>query len=168
MPEAAHELNNVLLVVQGLATMLGRRYPDDVRTRADVEEILAATSRGAALVRRITSAAPGTIAGPLDVGTELAAAVADELPWIAGPGAELVLEVEEELPPVRYERLAFRGMLAALVRRAGDALAGRGRVTVRATRGTGFVVLSVAAADEPEKTAPEGWAVFSVYLPFWD
>ena len=63
---------------------------------------------------------------------------------IAGPGVDLVVECEDDLPPVRFDAGAFRLLVVELVRAATEAMDDHGRIAVRASNGNGFVRLTVA------------------------
>lgn len=63
---------------------------------------------------------------------------------IAGPGVDLVVECEDDLPPVRFDAGAFRLLVVELVRVASEAMDDEGRIAVRASTGPGCVRLTVA------------------------
>jgi signal transduction histidine kinase len=74
----------------------------------------------------------------------------------AGRRNELVIECDPNLPAVRYDSVELRRTLMELVERAAAAVAGRGRIVVRAKAVTGRVVV-LAVGDEA-----------TLYLPVWD
>ena len=57
--EVAHDLNNVLLSIQTLATMLEGRLAKGTTEHEDVVEILRATEQGAAIVHQLVTLAGG-------------------------------------------------------------------------------------------------------------
>jgi signal transduction histidine kinase len=63
---------------------------------------------------------------------------------LAGPHIDLVIECEAELPPVRFDSVAFRRIVVDLVRNAADAIPDSGRIAVRAAAQREHVVLTVA------------------------
>jgi signal transduction histidine kinase len=63
---------------------------------------------------------------------------------IAGPDVDLVVEVEDGLPPVRFDPGAFRLLVVELVRVSSEAIVDRGRIAVRAAAQPTCVVLTVA------------------------
>ncbi|HLX20313.1 MAG TPA: ATP-binding protein [Gaiellaceae bacterium] len=63
---------------------------------------------------------------------------------LAGPHVDLVVECEDDLPPVRFDQAVLRRVVVDLVRNASDVLADEGRIAVRASASTGRVVLTVA------------------------
>jgi signal transduction histidine kinase len=80
---------------------------------------------------------------PLDVDSVLAR-LRRLLDRIAGPGADLVIDHEVGLPPVRFDPGAFRLMLVELVRVGSEMTGGGGRILVRACAQDDCVVLTVA------------------------
>jgi nitrogen-specific signal transduction histidine kinase len=74
----------------------------------------------------------------------------------AGGRKELVIECDPNLPAVRYDAVELRRTLMELVERAAAAVADCGRIVVRATAGTGRVVVLAVGNDA------------TLYLPVWD
>jgi signal transduction histidine kinase len=73
---------------------------------------------------------------------------------IAGPGIDLVVEVEAGLPPVRFPVGAFRLVVVELVRVASETIVDRGRIAVHASAEPGSVLLTVADSG-PERAGDE-------------
>jgi C4-dicarboxylate-specific signal transduction histidine kinase len=63
---------------------------------------------------------------------------------IAGPDVDLVVDVDAGLPPVRFPLSAFRLLVIELVRAGTEAVVDSGRIAVRASAGTGSVLLTIA------------------------
>ncbi len=151
--EVAHDLNNVLLSIQTLATMLEGRLAKGTTEHEDVVEILRATEQGAAIVHQLVTLA-GAAAGPegrtdpngssaaLPILTtmksvqplDVDAALADMrrlLGRIAGPDVDLVIECEPRLSPVRFNASVLRHIVIDVVRTGSSGDAG-GRTDRRA------------------------------------
>lgn len=92
---------------------------------------------------------------PLDVAASLAE-MRLVLGLAAGLRTELVIECDPNLPAVRYDAGELRRTLMELVDRAAVALADRGQIVVRATVGSGRVVV-LAVGDDA-----------TLYLPVWN
>jgi two-component system, cell cycle sensor histidine kinase and response regulator CckA len=143
--EVAHDLNNVLLGIQALATMLEGRLPEGTVEHEDAVEILRATEHGAAIVRQLVTlggGGPGP-AEPLRVDAALDE-VGRLLDHLAGKTVHLAVDVPAELPPVRFDGCALVRIVANLVRNAGEAMPNGGVVSVRAAANDGRVVLTVS------------------------
>jgi C4-dicarboxylate-specific signal transduction histidine kinase len=63
---------------------------------------------------------------------------------IAGPDVDLVVDADAGLPPVRFPVSAFRHLVIELVRAGTEAIVDSGRIAVRASAGTGSVLLTIA------------------------
>jgi two-component system, cell cycle sensor histidine kinase and response regulator CckA len=81
---------------------------------------------------------------------------------IAGPDVDFVVDVEDGLPPVRFDRGAFRSVVVELVRTASAAIVDHGRIAVRASSGPGSVVLTVADSGpgRPDDELPGPFELF--------
>ena len=143
--EVAHDLNNVLLGIQTLATMLEGRLSEGTTEHEDALEILRATEHGAAIVSQLVTLAGGGArpAGPLRIGAALGE-VDRLLDHLAGKTVRLAVDVPAELPPVRFDGCALLRIVANLVRNAGEAMPSGGVVSVRAAANDGRVVLTVS------------------------
>jgi signal transduction histidine kinase len=73
---------------------------------------------------------------------------------IAGPHVDLVVDVEDGLPPVRFDPGALRFVVVELVRSASTAIVDHGRIAVRASSEPGSVLLTVADSG-PGRTDDE-------------
>jgi len=143
--EVAHDLNNVLLGIQALATMLEGRLPEGTVEHEDALEILRATEHGAAIVRQLVTLGGGGArpAGPLRVDTTLGD-VGRLLHHLAGKTVRLAFDVPAELPPAQFDGCALLRIVANLVRNASEAMPNGGVISVRAAANDGRVVLTVS------------------------
>src|SRR2546428_5390154 len=94
----AHDFNNVLTAIAGYAELLREDLPGDDARRADVEEILRATDRAAALTRQLLAFSRRQVLAPrvLDLNT-VVASVDNMLRRLIG--ADLALRTARAPPP---------------------------------------------------------------------
>jgi PAS domain S-box-containing protein len=127
----AHDFNNMLTVVKGCAEMALEKLPPADPVRADVEEILGAADRSAALVRQLLAFARKQTIAPkvLDLNDTIAPMLT-MLKQLIGEGVELVWKPGTDLWPVNMDPSQIGQILVNLVINARDAIARVGRVTV--------------------------------------
>ena len=127
----AHEVNNQMTVVLGSAALVLRRrdLPDVVRQ--DVEEILRAGERAAAVTGQLLAFSRRQLlqVTALDVAT-VVAGLAPVLRRALGESCALELRLAEGLPPVRADRGQFEQVLLNLVLNARDAMPRGGQLTI--------------------------------------
>lgn len=125
----AHDVNNVLTVINGHADLLLATLPGDDPSRADVQHIRRAGGEGAELAARLVALAKRT---PSQLpGVDVAAVAREALPTLGGllgPGVRLELLVDDPLPAVRVDPRGVEQVLANLVRNAAEASAESVRV----------------------------------------
>lgn len=141
----AHDFNNILVAIQGYASLLQERHAGN-GTERELAEIVRATERASTVVAQLLAlgGAPTGLPCELHIGPAL-----DELRsmlgQLAGRGIELAIDVPEDLPAVRLSCGAFQRVLANLVLNAAQAMPRGGRITIRgAPHGRGFVLLTVS------------------------
>ncbi len=127
----AHEFNNILSVIKVYGSALRRGYdPKDPR-RADVEEIIAASDRAAAVARSLLtfSRREALEAVPVDLGAVVRSAERLVRPLLRG---DIRLEVSAQAGPlpVLADPVQVEQVLINLVTNARDAIDGPGRITV--------------------------------------
>ena len=132
---AAHELNNLQLVVQGNLELTAETLPADSRARGWVQNAQAASARAAALTNHVLlTAASGMTAveaAPIDTLVRNAAPL---LGLLLGRRATLSIDPDGALLPVRCKPAALHHVLMELVENAGEAAgAGQGRVRLSTT-----------------------------------
>ena len=121
--ELSHDINNYLTGILGNATMALRKLEADSECRGLVQEIERAALHAAALTERML-----TFAGRVDLAAEpvdLAGLIRqmERLVKLAVPsGAELVLDLDPDLPAVRGDGGKLRDLVMQLVLNAGEAL----------------------------------------------
>ena len=122
----AHDFNNVLGVIYGYAELLRGRVGDD-ESRADLDDLLRAASRGKELVERILQVSRRGTArrARLDLGApvaETAALLRSTLP----PSVELAVDLATDVPPVVADATAVHQVLLNLATNSAHAIAGSG------------------------------------------
>lgn len=130
----AHDVNNLLTVVQACATFIREDLPSDHAARRDVDEIIEAVSRGSDLTRRLlafSKHAPLPSSGNVDVSAAVHALV-DMLRRALGAGVELVMDIASDIGRAEIYPGAFDQIVVNLVVNARDALAEVGRIRIEA------------------------------------
>jgi PAS domain S-box-containing protein len=127
----AHDFNNLLAVITGSAELAGSALAADDPVRADIEGIIEAAQRGAALTRqllifsRLEPSRPETL--------DLNKVVADTerlLRRTIGEDIELVTDLAPGLPPITIDRSKLEQVIMNLVVNARAAMPRGGKLTV--------------------------------------
>jgi two-component system, cell cycle sensor histidine kinase and response regulator CckA len=132
------------------------RLPDESQTRRDAAEIKNAAESAARVTSDLValSQQQGLMPRPLDI-TLIVKEMERTLRRAVGPAVDLMLDLDEAIPPVEADRGQIERILMNLVVNARDAAGSGGRVTVstRTDAATGRVRLSVAdtGAGIPEE-----------------
>ena len=141
----AHEVNNQMTVILGLAELM-REHPSlDGPLLADVDEIRAAAERAARVSAQLLAFSRQQTVAPvlIDLNTVvLAAALQVELQL--PPGVRLALDLGEALSRVRIDPAALKQAVLDLARNAVEAMRGDGTLTLR----TGMRRLDAAELEE--------------------
>jgi PAS domain S-box-containing protein len=128
----AHDFNNLLMVINGYSEILMGRTPEGRPGRHELEEILKAGQKAAALTSQLLGFSRRQIARPRVV--DLPAVMEDleaDLRKLAGPGAEVTFRHEVGVSPVKIDPGQLEQVLVQLVHNARDSLVdGKGRITV--------------------------------------
>ena len=137
----AHDFNNLLAAVMGFARDLRRELPPGSPQLEDVEEILAASQRGAQITRSLLAFARQQALGVrrVDAG-ELLRGVERLLRGTLAPGQTLELELAEEPLPLEVDHVQLELVLVNLAANARDAMGPSGRLRIETsseTRGRG-------------------------------
>jgi len=126
----AHDVNNVLQVIEGAAALIKRRPASAVRF-ADV--VLSAVGRAAAIVHRLLAFArcDELRSQPLQV-TGLLTELEQVLSATLGSNIAICCDVDPQLPLMRADRGQLQTALINLATNARDAMPGGGTLTLRA------------------------------------
>lgn len=148
----AHDFNNVLTIIQGAASMLRIRLRDSERGRDDVEEILTATDRAAALTRQLLLFSRRGPEEPKIVDVRAACADVERmLRRLVGVDVELALSLGEHPARVRIDPGQLEQVVLNLAVNGRDAMPEGGRLSIAVDR----VVLS-RAIDSVDGPIPPG------------
>ena len=129
----AHDLNNVLQVVQGGAALLERRPGDEAGVRRLARLVMEATERGAAVTHRLLA-----FSRQSDLTTEtveparLLASLQEILVHTLGVGVRVELDLAPDLPPLLADKAELETVLVNLATNARDAMSGSGTLTFSA------------------------------------
>ncbi|HVT52759.1 MAG TPA: response regulator [Dongiaceae bacterium] len=129
----AHDFNNLLMGILGCLTYLGKKLPNDDKSKRFLKAAQESAERGAALTKRLLAFArrqelhPETIA--LD---ELIDSLGEMLRRSVGPTITIELDVAAGLSPIRADRNQFELALLNLTLNARDAMPDGGRVVISA------------------------------------
>jgi two-component system NtrC family sensor kinase len=127
----AHEINNPLTSVQGLASLL-LMDADDAQTREDLEVIAAETERAVVVIRNLRSFVQRgeTEPQPCDLNTAVRLVTATRGYELRARSIELALELPGDLPPVVTVHEDLLHLILQLILDAEDALLGAAGGTI--------------------------------------
>jgi signal transduction histidine kinase len=128
----AHEVGNPLAAVIGYAELLLADEPPDGARRDALERIRKETERIRSIIADLLDYArpvTGTVE-PVHLAESVAAAVSLLKPQARFRDVEVALELPDALPPVSASASRLLQVLLNLLLNAGDAMDGRGRVTL--------------------------------------
>jgi two-component system, cell cycle sensor histidine kinase and response regulator CckA len=144
----AHDFNNILLVVQGNASLLLDSQPPESEEAKPLRNVCAAAERASRLVRQLLtfSRQQALELRPLNLGETLAT-VSEMLPRILTESVRLTLHAPPSLPNVRADAAMLETLLMNLASNARDAMPDGGQLNITAET----VELSPAdAASNPD------------------
>jgi len=131
----AHDMNNVLGAILGLATAQVEGHPPGTSTRAAFETIIKATERGGSMVRRLLSFTHRTAAEEREL--DLNELIEEEVRLLERTTLARIglrLDLEPALPPVLGDAGSLTHALMNLAINALDAMPGSGTLTFRTRR----------------------------------
>lgn len=127
----AHDFNNLLATVLGSAEVVGLSLPDGAQARQDLERIVEAAQRGAALTHQLLTYArrqPG-LPRVVELAEKLRGQV-DTLEQMLGRRVALEVRIHVEPLHVVIDPGQFEQLVSSLVVNAKEAMAGGGRVLI--------------------------------------
>ena len=148
----AHDLNNLLTVIQGYGALLEKVVSEGGEARRFLDEVTAAGQRASSLTHQLLAFSRRQVLQPrlVDVNEEIAR-LARLLRPTLGEDVRLELELAAELPRVRIDPAQLEQVIVNLAVNARDAMPGGGRLTL----GTSEVPApGPLAADDPQAGAP--------------
>jgi PAS domain S-box-containing protein len=129
----AHDFNNVLGVIKTTAQLAREEQSGDSRLSADLDEIIDAVDRGAALSRQLTNLGRSDSSTPRP--TSLAGAVEGLMPLLSkvvGRNVRLETTLEPDMPPLAVDRSHLEEVIMNLVINAVDSMPDGGTVKLTA------------------------------------
>jgi len=151
----AHDMNNVLAAIMGVATVLRNRFEGDPSVAGNLDLLLNTAVRGRALVKGLTDFARDRLedAAPLDL-NQLLRQEAELISHTTFQRVELDLDLEEPLPMVMGEAVSLANVLMNLCVNAIDAMPEGGRLRFQSRALSGGAV-EVVVEDTGEGMTPE-------------
>ena len=151
----AHDMNNVLAAIMGLATVLRNRLEGDSASAGELDLLLKAALRGRTLVQGLTEFARDHLKDAVPLDLNLILRQEAELASRAVPQrVELQWDLEQPLPEVLGEPTSLANAVMNLYMNALDAMPEGGRLTIRSRKRQGGGV-EVAVEDTGQGMAPE-------------
>jgi PAS domain S-box-containing protein len=127
----AHDFNNLLVVIQSYAELLREELLDQDAKRGDLEEILAATRRAAALTKQLLAFSRSEPVQPTELRlSEVVTGIEKMLRRIIGEDIELSTELAPSLGVVRADAGQLDQVILNLSINARDAMKDGGRLTI--------------------------------------
>ena len=156
----AHDFNNLLTVIAGYAEMIAGDMAPGAQTASDIQEILTATARAAAMTKQLLAFSRKQVLQLriLDL-NEAIKAVSPMLQRLIGEDVELHVQLNEEPLYIEADDTQLQQVLLNLATNARDAMPSGGALSLR----TGF---APGVPDCPSGAVPlpegGGWAQLSV------
>jgi signal transduction histidine kinase len=151
----AHDMNNVLTAIMGVAHGLREEFTDDLSVTGELDLLLGAAANGRQLVKSLTEFARGGLrdAAPVDLNALLTQEAEIYRRTTLGKVA-VVEDLEHPLPEVRGEASSLGNVLMNLCSNAVDAMPDGGtlRLRSRALRGGG---VEISVQDSGAGMSPE-------------
>jgi signal transduction histidine kinase len=127
----AHDFNNVLTAIFGYGSLLASRFAPDAPGREEVEEILQASERAAALTRQLLAFSRRQVLEPVVLSiNELIANFEKMLGRLIGEDVNLVTRLDPFLGNVRADRGQLEQVIMNLAVNARDAMPKGGKLTI--------------------------------------
>ncbi len=149
----AHDFNNVLAVIGGMAQVLASELPENSDMRADIETISGASRRATLLVRQLLAFSRKQVLKPQQIDINgIVSSMQPLFPPLLGPTIRLELRLAPELARVTADPTQIEQILLNLVVNARDAMPVGGSIVVE----TASVVFDagMAAATEAIDAGP--------------
>lgn len=164
----AHDFNNILMGILGLADSLVQGLPEGDPRRGDAADVMKLAERGSAITHKLLQISRKKEATPECVDLcQLSLGMRDVLRRLLPENIELLVQTPPHLVPVRADRTGLEQVLLNLVVNARDAMPWGGRVVVEVdTAPDGPVpVASVCVTDSGTGMPPE--VIERIFEPFF-
>jgi PAS domain S-box-containing protein len=127
----AHDFNNLLAVIQSYAELLREDLHEQEEKRGDLDEILAATRRAAALTKQLLAFSRSEPVQPTELRlSDVVTGIEKMLRRIIGEDIELITELAPSLGVVRADAGQLDQVILNLSVNARDAMAGGGQLSI--------------------------------------
>ncbi|HEX9620894.1 MAG TPA: response regulator [Polyangiaceae bacterium] len=155
----AHDFNNLLAVIQSYGELLRLGLPSEDSRRQDVDEVLAATRRAAALTRQLLAFSRRQMVQPKPLQlNEVVGGVERMLRRLIGEDIELVARLEPSLGTVLADAGQLEQIIVNLTVNARDAMSDGGTLTIE----TADVVLDAEYAAAVPGVTPGRYVMLAV------
>jgi PAS domain S-box-containing protein len=156
----AHDFNNLLTAIRGNAELMSHRVRKDPVMAAEVDEILGAADRAAALTRQLLAFSRKQVLKPVPIDlNEIIGNVATMARRLIGPDVQLDLDLRRPLPRVQADPGQMEQVLLNLIVNARDAISVGGRIQVSSTA---EVIRTGSAAAAETALAPGRYVMLVV------
>ena len=153
----AHDLNNLLLVINGYTDLVSRGAGD--AAAADREEISRAIKSASALTQQLLVMRPGALRSSTVSINPVIKDLTRLLTKLAGDDVTLELQLDEQVGRVQSEPALIQQVLSNLVSNAREAMPRGGRITVSSQN----LVISETGEATPLHIPPGHWVVLRVH-----
>ena len=151
----AHDMNNILGAVMGVASLVQERHREDARLAKDMDTLLRAAVRGRDLVKGLTDFARRDVQEPRPTDlNEILDREADLLRRTTRQKVEVVLDLQAALPPVLGDAGSISNALMNLCVNAVDAMPDGGRLQL-SSRLLPSAEIRIGVADTGTGMPPE-------------
>ncbi|MFZ5891575.1 MAG: response regulator [Myxococcota bacterium] len=155
----AHDFNNLLAVIKSYGELLLRDLKDDTTKTEDLEQLLHAANRGAALTRQLLTFSRRQVVQPrLLQLNEVVVSIEKMLRRIIGEDIDLVTSLAPDLDLVKADAGQIEQVLLNLAVNARDAMPDGGKLTVE----TANVHLASGYADSDSNVAEGDYVMVAV------
>jgi PAS domain S-box-containing protein len=147
----AHDFNNLLAVILGSLSLLKKILPDDPRTSRLLEGAIQGAERGATLTKRLLAFARRQELRLQAV--EVQKLIPDMLDFLRqsiGPGIKIILDIPDDVPPVKIDANQLELAIMNLAVNSRDAMPNGGALTIscRPENGTGHPMPATLAPGD--------------------
>ena len=155
----AHDFNNLLTVITGYSQWLLEEIPLESPLAGNASEILAATSRAAALTTQLLAFSRNQIIQPIVMDVNSVVTQLDQmLRRVIGEDIELAVRTARDLGLVRADPVQIEQLILNLVVNARDAMADGGRLTIE----TGNVRIAEESTADVPGSVPGDYVLLAV------
>ena|GEM_PF-4420958 len=153
----AHDLNNLLLVINGYTDLVSRGAGESAA--ADREEISRAIKSASALTQQLLVMRPGALRASTVSVNQVLKDLTRLLTKLAGDDATLEIQLDEQVGRVQCEAALIQQVLSNLVSNAREAMPRGGRISVSSQN----LVIPETGERTPLNIPPGHWVVLRVH-----